>query len=145
MYLDSAYIAKYYVNEPDSAAIRKLVIAGPVLYSSLWALAEVQCVFHRKMREGGTATQSARDLARIFLGHVEDGFWTLVPVRESLLKRAGAVLLSSPPNIFLRAGDAVHLTTAKELCEREIWTNDRHMLAAAPQFGLIGPKRVIRP
>lgn len=69
---------------------------------------------------------------------MDEGFWTLIPVRESLLRRAGAIVLASPPGIFLRAGDAVHLTTAKDLGEKEVWTNDRHMLAAAESFGLIG-------
>jgi hypothetical protein len=30
------------------------------------------------------------------------------------------------------------LTTARDAGELEIWTNDRHMLAAAPHFGLKG-------
>ena len=34
--------------------------------------------------------------------------------------------------------DAVHLATAREVGEREVWTNDRHMLAAASFFGLTG-------
>jgi hypothetical protein len=36
------------------------------------------------------------------------------------------------------AGDAIHVTTAQDLSEREIWTNDRHMLGAATHFGLVG-------
>lgn len=40
--------------------------------------------------------------------------------------------------IFLRAEDAVHLTTAQDLGEADLWTNDRHLLAAASHFGLIG-------
>ena len=38
----------------------------------------------------------------------------------------------------LCTADAVHLTTAQELGERAVWTNDRHMLAAAGYFGLKG-------
>jgi predicted nucleic acid-binding protein len=40
--------------------------------------------------------------------------------------------------LFLRAGDAVHLATAAEAGFGEVWTNDRHMLAAARAFGLRG-------
>lgn len=43
-----------------------------------------------------------------------------------------------PPGQFLRAGDAVHLLTAQSLGEPEIWTADKHMLSAAPHFGLTG-------
>ena len=47
-------------------------------------------------------------------------------------------MISAPREIFLRTADAVHLTTAQELGERDVWTNDRHMLATAPYFGLPG-------
>lgn len=48
------------------------------------------------------------------------------------------LLNALPPATHLRAGDAVHLTTALDLGESEIWTNDRHVLAAAEHFGLTG-------
>jgi predicted nucleic acid-binding protein len=138
LYLDAAYVVKHYLNEPESNAIRLIVRRGGLVASSALALAEVQCVFHRKMREGTISADIAAALSRSFLAHVDEDFWTLVPVTESVLRRAGAIVLSSPPSVFLRAGDAVHLTTAKDLGEKEVWTNDRHMLAAAPHFGLIG-------
>jgi hypothetical protein len=47
------------------------------------------------------------------------------------------MLRVSPASIFW-GPDAVHLATAVEIGEVEIWTADRHMLAAAPQFGLAG-------
>jgi antitoxin (DNA-binding transcriptional repressor) of toxin-antitoxin stability system len=56
-------------------------------------------------------------------------------IRTSELVRyaaGGAVI------VIERSGDAVHLATALEIGELEVWTSDRHMLAAAPHFGLIG-------
>ena len=50
LYLDSAYVAKCYVNEPDSTAVRRLVRGAERLYSSIWCLAEVGCVLHRHVR-----------------------------------------------------------------------------------------------
>jgi predicted nucleic acid-binding protein len=38
----------------------------------------------------------------------------------------------------LRAGDAIHLASARHEGFSEIWTNDRHMLKAASHFGLAG-------
>jgi len=52
MYLDSAYVAKYYVNEPDATAVRKLIMRAESICSSSWALLEVTSVFRRHMREG---------------------------------------------------------------------------------------------
>ena len=48
-----------------------------------------------------------------------------------------------PESTSLRAGDAIHIVTAVEAGFNEIWTNDRHLLAAAGHLGLKG--RSIRP
>ena len=40
MYFDTAYIAKFYFNEPDSARVRELVRNAGLICSSALALAE---------------------------------------------------------------------------------------------------------
>lgn len=47
-------------------------------------------------------------------------------------------MVAAPADLFIRTADAVHLVTAHEIGERDVWTNDRHMLAAAHCFGLTG-------
>lgn len=138
MYLDTSYIAKFYCNEPESAQVRELVRKADILYSSLWALAEFHAVLHRQVREGALSPAHARALASHFSEHIEAGLWNLIPVNESLLRTTSALMVSAPRDLFLRTADAVHLTTALQIGEREVWTNDRHMLAAAPHFGLMG-------
>jgi hypothetical protein len=46
--------------------------------------------------------------------------------------------MAAPRDLFVGTAHAVHLATASELEDGEVWTNDRHMLAAAPYFGLAG-------
>ena len=138
MYLDTCYIAKFYLNEPDSSQVRDLVRKAGTLYSSVWAMAEYHAVLHRRSREGGTTPGDTRDLSLCFFEHLEDGLWNLVPVNEALLRRTSSLIASAPPGLFIRAGDAVHLATAQEIGEREVWTSDRHMLRAASYFGLAG-------
>jgi predicted nucleic acid-binding protein len=140
MYLDSAYIAKFYVNEPDAPAVRALIARADALVSSTWALGEVSCVLHRHMREGSLNAAQFRELLRVFLKHVDAGIWTLVPVGERLLRKITSLVGAAPSGVYLRAGDAIHLATAQDLGEHEIWTSNRHMLAAAPRFGLAGRK-----
>lgn len=138
MYLDTSYIAKFYFNEPGSSRVRKLVRRADVVHSSLWAFAEVHAVVHRRLREGTLSPSDARDLSSHFSEHVEEGLWHLIPVNGALLRRTGVLMVSAPRDLFIRTADAVHLATAHEIGERDVWTNDRHMLATAPYFGLTG-------
>lgn len=138
MYVDSAYIAKFYVNEPDAIAVRELIRQASHICSSSWALIEVTCAFHRHMREGSLTTAQGRELVDIFREHVARDLWNLEPLTGSLLTRTATLIRGLPPNIPLRAGDAIHLATALDLGESEIWTSDRHLLSAAAHLGLIG-------
>lgn len=95
-------------------------------------------MLHRRLREGTSSPRDARDLAARFYEHTEEGLWNLIPLTEALLRRTSAMVLSAPRDLFLRTADAVHLATALEIGERNVWTNGRHMLAAAPYFGLTG-------
>jgi predicted nucleic acid-binding protein len=138
VYFDTSYIAKFYFNEPQSPRVRELVRKADVIHSSRWAFAEFHAVLHRRLREGASSPGDARDLILRFTQHIEDGLWNLVPVHEALLRRTSALMVSAPRDLFIRTADAVHLATAREVGERDVWTNDRHMLAAAPYFGLAG-------
>jgi predicted nucleic acid-binding protein len=138
VYLDSAYIAKYYVNEPDAAAVRKAIRRASSLCSSSWALAEVTCVFRWHVREGSLTLAQGRELIDLFRRHVESGVWNLTPVSEPLLRKTATLIRGLPADVPLRAGDAIHIATALEVGEPEIWTNDRHLLAAAAHFGIVG-------
>lgn len=138
MYFDTSYISKFYFNEPESRRVRELVRKADGIHSSLWALAEFHAVLHRRLSEGVLSLNDGRQLASRFSQHVEDGLWELIQVNQALLRRTSALMLSAPRDLFIRTADAVHLSTAQEVGERDVWTNDRHMLAAAPYFGLNG-------
>lgn len=138
MYLDSAYIAKYYVNEPDAPAVRKLIRRASFVCSSSWAFVEVTCVFHRHVREGSLTPAQGRELTDVFRRHVESDLWNLLPVSDALLRRTATLVRGVPASVALRAGDAIHVASAMEAGEAELWTNDRHLLAAAAHFGVTG-------
>jgi predicted nucleic acid-binding protein len=138
VYFDTSYIAKFYFNEPESPRVRALVKTADNIHSSLWALAEFHGVIHRRLREGSLSAKDARELSSRFYEHVQDGLWKLIPVHDALLRRTCALIVSAPSDLFMRTADAVHLQTAREAGERDVWTNDRHMLASAAYFGLTG-------
>ena len=84
------------------------------------------------------APQLVRRLENFFSADVQDGLFTLLPLSESLLRKVQLAMQELPPDVFLRAGDAVHLVSAREAGFTEIWSNDRRLLAAARHFGLKG-------
>ena len=138
MYLDSAYIAKFYVNESDSKAVRELIGSADSLVSSAWALGEVSCVLHRHMRENKLTQRQFRELLDAFLRHAGQDVWTFLPVTSRTLQKVASLVRAAPAGVYLRAGEAVHLAAAMGAEEHEIWTNDRHLLQAAEHFGLSG-------
>ncbi|MEQ1949115.1 MAG: type II toxin-antitoxin system VapC family toxin, partial [Bryobacteraceae bacterium] len=94
--------------------------------------------FHRKLREGLLTTQSARSIRRFFLEDIENQVWYLTPVTERILRQVERMTASLPKNVPLRGGDAIHIAAAQEGGFTELWTNDRHLLAASEHFGIRG-------
>ena len=70
------------------------------------------------------------------------GLVTWFPVTALLLERVKQEFEKLPVTVFLRTADALHLACAREQGFTEIYSNDRHLLAAASHFGLVG-KNVI--
>jgi predicted nucleic acid-binding protein len=94
-------------------------------------------VFHRQVREGVLDAETAERQRSLFLADLDDGIWELFPLTDRLLRKVGDLTRNLPASCFLRAGDAVHLATALENGFAEIWTNDRHLKAAAVHAGLL--------
>jgi predicted nucleic acid-binding protein len=138
LYFDTAYLAKCYLNEDDSGPVRNLAFGADGLYSSSWCIAELACVFQRHIREAQLTLAQAARLRDLFLTDVQDGVWSLVPISERFLLRVESLIRALPSSMYLRAGDAIHLAAAQGAGFTEIWSNDRHLLQAAPAFGLTG-------
>ncbi len=138
LYFDTAYVAKCYLNEPDGKQVRRLATAAAGLYSSALCIAELSCVFQRQIREAKLSTGQADRWRSIFLDDVRQGVWVLFPVTDHLLYRVEALTRTLPSDAYLRAGDAIHLVSAKEAGFAEIWSNDQRLLSAASHFGLQG-------
>lgn len=135
-YFDSSYVAKFYLDEPESDAVRRLAeTLGDVRCVTLGRI-EVAAVFHRKLREGAFDGGAFREVMNQFDEDCAQGLWTWLPLTEALATSAAAAFVRLPRPLFLRAADALHLVCAREHGLREIYTNDRHMAVAAPHFRL---------
>ena len=137
-YFDSAFIAKFYLDEPESEAIRALAASIGRVHCVLYGRIEVASVFHRKLREGSFTERVQREVAAQFDDDCDAGIWTWLPVTEPLAAVAVQSIAALPRSVFLRAADALHLVCAREHGFSEIYSNDRHLLAAARHYGLKG-------
>jgi predicted nucleic acid-binding protein len=138
LYFDTAYLGKCYWNEPDGKLVRDLARGADGIYCSAICIAEMACLTRRKVREGPVTLADAAIRQDLFLEDLRTGAVTAMPVTERLLRRVEALTRTLPPSCYLRTMDALHLISAADSGFVEIWTNDRHMLAAAPFFGLSG-------
>ena len=59
-----------------------------------------------------------------------------MPVTSSLVEAQAHRMATLPAIVFLRAADAMHLACAVEAGLHEVYSSDRHLVAAAPHFGL---------
>ena len=144
IYFDGAYIAKCYLHEPDALGVRRLARESDGVSTSALSIAEVACTFHRHLREGTLTAKTSALLREQFLEDVRSETFFLVPLTEHVVRRVEFLTRSLPATVYFRAGDAIHIVSAEEAGFDEIWTNDRHLLAAAAHFGLKGRSHNLR-
>jgi predicted nucleic acid-binding protein len=137
-YFDSALVAKFYVNEPGRAAVRRLARATGVVVTSGIAIAEVSAAFHRKLREDAVSRDVFEALNGQFEHDLKQGRWKLAGPTEALLQQVRALFRRLDGAVFLRAVDALHLLTAKAEGFDRVYSNDRHLLKASASAGLEG-------
>lgn len=138
IYFDAAYIAKFYLDEPDSNRVRRLAEESGEVACCLHGRVEVLVAFHRKFRE---RTFSPRVFAAVheqFEADCESAVWAWLPLSAKLIASLSDRIHQLERGVFLRAADALHLASAAEQGFKEIYSNDRHLLAAATHFDLRG-------
>jgi uncharacterized protein len=130
-YFDSAYIAKFYLDEPDSDAVRALAESLGGVCCSTFGQLEVASVFHRKWREGIFSDAAYKELTAQFDDDCAAGLWTWLPVSPALIDAACKAMPKLPKTTFLRSADLLHIVSAREHGLKIIYSNDRHLRSAA--------------
>jgi predicted nucleic acid-binding protein len=139
LYFDTSYLYRIYSFEPGHEAVKNLLKSKRCSVFSGWhARAEFAAITLRKRREQPTDTLAFNIIHKQFLSDCAAGFIKIEPFTEPVIHRVESVIASAPAQTFLRAADALHLACAAEHGFTEIYSNDRHFLAAAPVFGLCG-------
>ena len=133
---DSCYLAKLYLMEADSARVRARAEASDGLACCATGRGEVVATFHRHFREKRLTQREFRQLAAQVEVDLDAGLWTALPVTSSLIEAQASRMVALPRDVFLRAADALHLACAAEAGLHEVYSSDRHLVAAAPHFGV---------
>lgn len=136
LYFDAAFIAKFYLQEPESEAVRALAEDSPGVVSLVIGRLETELVFSRKLRERALTPSGHEALIAQFEIDCEDGLWTWLPVTDELVAAAQETTRSLPFGAFVRSLDVLHLACARWHGYERIYSNDKNLLRAAPHFGL---------
>ena len=140
MYLDSAILVKLVVRETDSFFYAEQTNGQADVWSSQLALTESWSALVRKQREGAINVRARRVAWQKLERYFTDGMLGLVPVDESILKRANRIILRCHPRVALRSLDAIHLASCEAADAFPLLTNDRQMRTAADHLRFpLGP------
>lgn len=135
---DSAFVAKFYLEEPESDAVRRLAESSGEVHCLQLGRLEVASAFHRKWREGAFSDIAFREVSDQFADDCAAGLWQWLPATAALVEAACAAIRRLPRAVHLRSADALHLVCAREHGFEAICSSDRHVLAAAKHFKLKG-------
>jgi len=137
IYFDASYLVRLYHTDRGFEEVRH-VASTDNLACAQHGQAEVIAAFHRKYREGSLTSTVYRVALQQFAEDIRADAFTWLPLSPTILERVRIKFESLPIRNFLRASDALHLAIASENGFRQLYSNDRNLLSAAPHFGLRG-------
>lgn len=137
IYCDSSYLVRLYLDDHGFEVVRELCAKHPVT-SAAHAQAELPAAVHRAWREGRLQEDAFTALMEQFETDCSEGAFHWQSLTARLFASMNAVYRGLPSDTFLRAADALHLLCASSKGFTEVYSHDRHFLAAAHRFGLKG-------
>jgi len=143
-YFDTSYLVRFYLRDAGFDAVRQLA-ASVLPASARHGRLEVVAALHRALREGRIKQDGLRQALEQFEQECRSGALHWLILTEAVFSRAERILTEAPATTFLRAADALHLGCAAENGFTEIYSHDRHLLAAASLFGLRGVNVILSP
>jgi len=137
-YYDTSFLLKLQFEEAGTEIVRAHAKKQFGLASACIARAEFASACHRKVREKQANSEQLSEMLGQFHDDIEAEIIEMLPLSDELFARVACAYADAPPTLFLRSLDALHLACAAENGFREVYSNDRRFLDAAPHFGLRG-------
>jgi uncharacterized protein len=134
IYLDTSFIAPYYVQEPSSEDVATVLGNLPPgqLAMSDWTGTEFASLLARRVRMAELGLEMARTIMTAFKEDAR-AFQLLEPSRDDFTLASN--LLLQDPSLGLRSPDALHLAVAYNR-HLELYSLDRKLIQAAQAFGI---------
>jgi hypothetical protein len=136
LFCDTSTLAKYYVQESESDAVRARLDAEDQVLLSELARAELAAVFHRQLRERKWRQDEFASVVRQFSTDEAVGYWIWVPLDSRIIEQVVRTFTTLPTDVFLRTADCLHLVTALQQGFTEVHTHDTHQRNGASALGL---------
>ncbi len=137
-FFETSYLVRFYLEDAGFEVVRELAGEERAIAAAWHAQAEVVAALHRAFRERGMEQGAFRAALEQFREDSRVGLFHWLPLTDGVRKRVEQVFWKAPVSVFLRGADALHLACAAEHGFKDVYSNDRHFLAAAPLFGLRG-------
>lgn len=138
IYLDTSYLVKIYGDESGADEVLAWLEGKNELVCAAHGRLELFAAFKRHQREGRLPGSRLTTLIKQVVQDESSQMLHWLPLSPELIATACDKIADLPPAVFIRAGDALHLAAAADAGLKEIYSHDRHLLAAAPHFGLKG-------
>lgn len=137
-YFDASYLVRLYLQDYGFEQVRELAASASAVACAWHAQAEVVAALHRAFRESRLPQEVYRSALDQFIHDSKDGLVHWLPLTDLVQRRLERFFRKAGATTFLRAADALHLACAAQHGYTEVFSHDRHFLAAAPLFGLKG-------
>lgn len=131
MYLDTCMAVKLYLPEAESDLLQKIVAGTGALNCCELLIPEFGSVLARKYREKQVTDNVQNQVWNMFLKHIADGYWSLIPLTRQDLLEARHLIWQCRDTVPLRTLDAIHLSVCRSYKIFPLYTVDRIMLQAA--------------
>lgn len=110
-YLDTSFLVKLYVSEPQSADAARMVQGRQLVISWLSPI-EIASAIHRKVKDRVITAVGAAGAIADFRRNQADGFFRVLPVDHGVFLLAEQLLDQHADAIRLRSLDTLHVATA---------------------------------
>ena len=136
IYLDTCYILKCYLTEHGSPEVRELFSEADGIVSAAHTRVEFVAAVHRHLREGRLTSNEMVGVLQVYDKDCDDGYWQWLSMTDAVMNSARTTFRTLPNDVFLRAGDALHLACAQHYGFSDVFSSDRNLLRAAVAFGI---------